>query len=63
MNRKIVRVGLITEIRNDDFVPGSPGKRLSLVWPLTQEVASLSRYHDVERRLQRNIAIISRRKR
>ena len=45
----------------DDLVPGTPAERISLVWPLTREVASLSRYYDVERRLQRNVADISRR--
>ena len=46
----------------DDFVPGTAANRLSLVWPLTREVASLSRYHHVERRLQRDVAVLSRRK-
>ena len=47
--------------RRDDIVPGTPAERISLVWPLTREVASLSNRHDVERRLQRHVASLGRR--
>ena len=57
----LTRIGRTTDKRNDDYVPGSPSSRLSLVWPLTQEVASLSKRHDVKQRLQRNVAVVSRR--
>ena len=63
MNRRFTRIGRMTEERSDAFVPGSPSSRLSLVWPLTQEVTSLSRHHDVERRLQRHVAVVTRRTR
>lgn len=62
MKRNITRVGRMTDQRNDDFVSGSIASRISMVWPLTLEVTSLSRYHNVERRLQRNVAVLSRRK-
>jgi len=62
MNRKLTCVGRMTDQRNDDFVPGSIAGRIGMVWPLTLEVTSLSRYHDAERRLQRNVAVLSRRK-
>jgi len=42
-------------------VPGTPAERIGLVWPLTREVASLSKRHNVERRLQRHVAGIGRR--
>ena len=48
---------------DDDFVPGSAAYRIGLVWPLTKEVASLSKRYDVEQRLQRHITRLSRRKR
>jgi hypothetical protein len=63
MDRSITRVSRITDRQNDDFVPGSPGDRLALVWQLTRESCSMSRHHDVERRLQRNVAVLSRRAR
>ena len=51
----------MTDKRNDDFVPGTPEERILLVWPLTQEIASLSVKHDVERRLQRHVTHLDRR--
>ena len=63
MNKSITRLGKIGDKRNDDFVPGSPSSRLDLVWPLTEEVASLSQHHDVKRRLQRNVTVVNRRER
>ncbi len=61
MKRSLVRMGRLSGKRNDDFVPGSPRFRLSLVWPLTEEIASLSKCHDVKQRLQRDVAVLSRR--
>lgn len=52
----------MTEDKGDNFVSGSASRRIALVWPLTQEVASLSKYHDVERRLQRDVTVLNRRK-
>lgn len=46
---------------NDDYVPGTPEYRVSLVWPLTLEIASLSIKHDVKRRLQRHVTRLVRR--
>jgi hypothetical protein len=50
----------ITVIRQSDsgnsaYVPGSMSERIAMVWPLTQEVVSLSTQYDVEQRLQRHI--------
>lgn len=45
----------------DDYVPGTPQQRLALVWPLTREVAALCRQLNVERRLQRDVAVLDRR--
>jgi len=63
MNRELLKIGRITDVEDGAFVSGSPGYRLSLVWPLTREVASLSSSFNVEQRLQRHITVISRRKR
>jgi hypothetical protein len=62
MNRKHTIIHRMTGHWNDDYVPGTPEYRISLVWPLTREIASLSVKHDAERRLQRHITCIVRRK-
>jgi len=51
----------MSDTRREDIVPGTPAERISLVWPLTREVASLSKRFDVERRLQRDVAGLGRR--
>jgi len=38
----------MSDRRDDDFVPRSPAERIGLVWPLTREVASLSKRYDAE---------------
>jgi hypothetical protein len=52
----------MTDDRSVDYVVGTPEDRILLVWPLTKEIASLSIKHDVERRLQRHITNLIRRK-
>ena len=61
MKRKYTAKYQMSERRNDDFVPGTPAYRLSLVWPLTREIASMSKKHDAERRLQRHVTRLIRR--
>jgi len=51
----------MSELRHDDFVPGTPAERLALVWDLTREILSLSRQYDIERRLQRHVTHLIRR--
>ena len=62
MDRKHTEVYKMTDNRNVDYVAGTPKDRILLVWPLTKEIASLSVKHDVERRLQRHITSLIRRK-
>ena len=62
MNRLHTTTKRLNDDRNDHFVPGTPAERLGLVWPLTQEVLSLSKRYDVEQRLQRHVTRLSRRK-
>jgi hypothetical protein len=50
----------ITVLRKSDpgnsaYVPGTMSERIGMVWPLTQEVVSLSKKYDVEQPLQRHI--------
>ncbi len=61
MNRKHTILYRMSDKRNDDFVPGKPADRIKLVWILTKEIASLSKKHDVERRLQRHVTSLIRR--
>lgn len=51
----------MSDVRRDDLVAGTPAERIALVWPLTREVASLSKRHDAEQRLQRHVTGLSRR--
>ena len=46
MNRNHTAIYKIAEIRNDDFVPGTPEDRIKLVWILTREISSLSKKYD-----------------
>jgi hypothetical protein len=62
MNRKVTTIHRMAEQWNDDYVPGTAEYRISLIWPLTREIASLSVKHDVERRLQRHVTCLVRRK-
>lgn len=62
MNRLHTITQRMSEVRNDDFVPGTMAERIALVWPLTQGIASLSKRHNVERPLQRHVTRLSRRK-
>ena len=60
MDKTVTSIGRLSDRKNEDFVAGSIISRLSLVWPLTREVAALSKQHDVERRLQRHVAVLAR---
>lgn len=61
MNKRVSRLCKFGDKGNDDFVAGSMNSRIALVWPLTEEVASISRNHNVKRRLQRNVAVVNHR--
>lgn len=64
MNRGVAKTLRATDQKaRDDSVNGTPQSRLSLVWPLTCEVASLNKHFDVERKLQRDIVVLIRNKR
>lgn len=61
MNRKHTVIRKMAEVRNDNYVAGTPEERIYLVWPLTKEITSLSAKHDAERRLQRHVTVLIRR--
>lgn len=61
MDRKHTVTLNMKDLRTNEIVRGTPAERIGLVWPLTREVASLSKRHNVERRLQRHVAGIGRR--
>lgn len=63
MDRKQTAKFQMSDSINDELTPGSPEERISLVWPLTRELASLSKIYDAERRLQRHVTSLSRRER
>lgn len=61
MDRKHTIARRMADTQTNEVVPGTPAERIGLIWPLTREVASLSKHHDVERRLQRHVASLGRR--
>jgi hypothetical protein len=61
MDRKHTVKYRMSDVRHDAAVPGTPAERIALVWPLTRELASLSKHLDAERRLQRHITSLRRR--
>ena len=59
---KTITVIQKTDRRNSGYVSGTAEKRISMVWPLTGEVVSLSKKYNVEQPLQRHIVNIIRKK-
>ena len=59
MNKTITTIHQ-KEKRNNGYVPGTMEERISMVWPLTCEVVSLSKKYNVEQPLQRHIVNIIR---
>lgn len=46
--------------KDDSFVSASPAERVSFIWELTAEIWSLKGSKDVERRLPRHVANLTR---
>jgi len=57
---KTVTVIKQTDKCNSGYVPGTKEERISMVWPLTCEIVSLSKKYNVEQPLQRHIVNIIR---
>ncbi len=62
MDRSQARLRRLGEQRTDDVVPGTPAERIGMVWPLTREMALLSRRVDPDRPMQRHVTRLIRRK-
>jgi hypothetical protein len=63
LDRKHVRIyRSLAEADDDGYMPGSPEERLSQVWELTQEAWSFFQGAHAEQRLQRDVAVLIRRK-
>ncbi|MDE0158045.1 MAG: hypothetical protein OXS28_20900 [Gammaproteobacteria bacterium] len=60
VNRNIVHKSSLVGHQDDNYMDASVQERIGMVWPLTKEIASLNPKHDVERRLQRHIAVLIR---
>ena len=61
MDRSKTILRNMPDTRSNEAVAGTPADRIGLVWPLTREVTSLSKRHNAERRLQRNVTRVVRR--
>ena len=59
---KTITVIKQTENKKSGYVPGTGEERISMVWPLTCEIASLNKKYNVEQPLQRHIITIVRKK-
>jgi len=59
---KTITVIKQNDSRNTGYVFGTKEERISMVWPLTCEVVSLSKNYNVEQPLQRHIVNIVRKK-
>ena len=62
LDRKTTKLSRLNRDEDDGFVPGTMAERMLLVWPITKELASLSAKYDVERRLQRDVTVLKRRR-
>ncbi len=63
VNRSITKKSSLSSHEDDNFVKGSVAERILMVWPVTREIVSMSDKYDVERRLQRDITVLSKRRR
>ena len=61
MKKKHTFKGKLADHKDNNFVAGSVAMRIGMVWPLTQEIVSLSPKHNAEQRLQRHITRLKRR--
>jgi len=61
VNRKQTVLKKITK-EEDSYVDASPAERVSFIWDLTKEIWSLKDKNSAERRLQRHIAKLNKKK-
>ena len=61
MKRDIVSKGLMGEMPDDDYVEGTPGFRIGIMWEITRDAWAFMGNRDAEQRLQRDVANLVRR--
>ena len=62
LDRSVTRLTRL-EADDDGYVEGDPATRIALVWPITRETWDFMKQTDAQRRLQRNVATLVRRRR
>jgi hypothetical protein len=62
MDKNVINISNIHEIDDDGYVEGTPEYRIALVSDITNDVWTFIGARDVERRLQRDVVNIIRRK-
>lgn len=62
LDRSVTRLTRL-EADDDGYVEGDPATRIALVWPITRETWTFMKQTDAQRRLQRNVATLVRRRR
>ena len=61
MNRKTVRIGVLSKVDKDDHLKGlSPGDLLGMMWQLALSAWSFRMKINAEPRLQRNVVVLNR---
>ena len=61
MDRKHTRLSRVSDSPREIILRGTAEERISQVWQLTLELASLNKDFDAERRLQRHVTHLVRR--
>jgi hypothetical protein len=62
LDRQTITKSALRDHADDDYVPGTIEERVLMVWPITREIAALSPHLDVERRLQKDVVRVVRRR-
>ena len=62
LDRSVTRLTRL-EADDDGYVKGDPATRIALVWPITRETWAFMKQADAQRRLQRDVATLVRRRR
>lgn len=61
LDRTVVKKSSLRHHEDNNFVSDTASNRLLMVWPITQEIVSLGKMYDVERRLQRDVVALIKR--
>ena len=61
MKRDIALKGVMKDMPDDDYVEGTPGFRIGIMWEITRDAWAFMGNRDAEQRLQRDVANLVRR--